>query len=202
MIVRHGYTVDDIHTIARQAVFTDKSGLRFLIDERIDAAQFTITVLLHESVRAPTRPELVRAGWHGSTRYIEDEMRHHGVTRGGGHIRGSYARYWTPAADIPLADRVVDRVALYQIWQCLTERDRSAVAALASESSRVLAARSIGLPAAAFASRLKRARKAFLELWHEGETPSPVWARGSSLGPGRGGAMRKLRDQRGRRMAS
>lgn len=125
--VRHGYTLQDIHDLARQSVVTDRFRLRIHMEERMDAAVCAITVLLYTAAERPQRSDLLYAGSHASIRVVLDEMHHHGINRDrGGSLRQQYVRYWEPAAGDSLEDRVIDRVSLEQIWSQLGPGQREA----------------------------------------------------------------------------
>jgi transposase len=70
---------------------------------------------------------------------------------------------------------VTERLALAQIWPRLHPGHRQVLAALAATGDYGLAAASLGISRSWFISRLSQARKAFLKLWHEHETPSRPW---------------------------
>lgn len=177
--VRHGYTFQDIHDLARQSVATDRFRLRIHMDERMDAAVCAITVLLYTAAERPQRSDLLYAGSHASIRVVLDEMHHHGINRDrGGSLRQQYVRYWEPAAGDSLEDRVIDRMSLAQIWSQLGSGQREALAALAAIGDVGAAADSLGLQYRAFCARIWKGRRRFLELWHEGEAPSGLWAKG------------------------
>lgn len=176
--IRHGYTVQDIHELARQAVATDHFRPRFHMDERMDAAVCAIAVLLYTADERPQRNELLYAGSNASVRVVDDEMHHRGIGRGGSPAQ-QFTRYWEPSASDSLEDRVIDRLSLGQIWSQLSAGQRDALAALAGIGDFETAADSLGLHYRAFQARIWKGRRKFLELWHEGERPSGLWAKGT-----------------------
>jgi hypothetical protein len=92
-----------------------------------------------------------------------------------------------PAAARPASgpeDRVIERIALAQIWPCLRPAHREALLALAAHGDYGLAARALGKPYSTFKADISRARREFLKLWHEGEAPSRPWVRDRRAGPG------------------
>jgi hypothetical protein len=72
---------------------------------------------------------------------------------------------------------VVDHLALAQIWPQLSDLHREALTALATHGQYDLAAASLGVTYQVLILRIRRARAAFKQLWHEGETPSRQWGR-------------------------
>jgi hypothetical protein len=89
----------------------------------------------------------------------------------------AFVRYWTSASAPAHSheDHIVDRLALAQIWTALKPAHRQVLTALAEHEDRRRAERSLNMDPPAFTRALGRARRAFLALWHEGETPSQLW---------------------------
>lgn len=179
--VRHGYSLQDIHDLARQSVASDRFRPRIHMDERMDAAVCAITVLLYSADERPQRNELLYVGSHASISVVLDEMHHHGFNRdaGDGSLRQRFVRYWEPARGDSLEERVVDRLSLEQIWSQLGPGQREALSALAAIGDFQAAADSLGLHYRAFCARIWKGRRRFLQLWHEGECPSGLWAKGT-----------------------
>jgi hypothetical protein len=69
----------------------------------------------------------------------------------------------------------VERRALAEIWAALPAQHRRVLLALAEHGHYAEAAASLGVTQGSYYSLISRARKAFLALWHEGETPSRPW---------------------------
>ncbi len=136
-----------------------------------------------------------RAGlWHVS----RHELRHghtldsltrmaHGLAHDGTEGPGrNFERYWRAVArpaDGP-EERLVERLALAQIWPRLTSASRNALTALAVYDDHQRAAAALGISYKAFVSRISEGRSQFLALWHDGETPSRPWVRDRRAGPG------------------
>jgi hypothetical protein len=186
MELRHGYTLDDLRSIAGRVVRSAWGQLGDQV-ERLEVAWSAIAEALYASEGKPTRRELWHAGIQAMSRYDHDYHHHHGVPTRGTHVGfGSAARfqaYWCLARTIPSPeDGVVERVALAQIWPRLTNGQRRALLALAAIGDYAAAANALGITCSAFRQAVGDARLRFLALWHEGETPSRVWHRDRRVG--------------------
>jgi hypothetical protein len=72
-------------------------------------------------------------------------------------------------------ERATEYLALAQIWARLRPKDRELLAAMAEHEDYAKAAAALGKPRHTYATEIGRARKAFREQWHQGETPSRPW---------------------------
>jgi len=188
----HGYTLSDLHKIVRWAVTHDYIARTDDMEERSDAALCAVVEELSSADTRPARAHLTEVAKKASSRVVNQNMRHHGVdNRKGtfGQARVEFTRFWVHLSGDPLADRVVDVVALNQIWVRLSPGQQCALMALALCDDHAKAAETLGLKAGAYKERLRQARIRFLELWHEGESPSCLWARDRRGQPGRGGRL-------------
>jgi hypothetical protein len=173
-----GYTITDIGNFARSVVSNNRNwwpaGDR---SDQYDAAWHGIAEHLCESPVEPSRLDLLEAGRRALATDVRDTMRHHGARTDGTNNGAGFARYWSWAAfSFPSPENgAVEREAFRQIFATLTERQREAVTALAVHGDYLLAARALGIRPQTFRGLLGRARKDFLALWHEGETPSRPW---------------------------
>lgn len=181
--LRHGYTLSDLHRLTKLAVNTAKGWLAMDYTDLMEAAWFGISEHLVAAEYWPPEHDLVRAGQKAVNALVVDEMHHAGYFKykaGGRLDRGpgsmpAFVKFWfTPAAVSP-ESRIVERVTLTQIWPALTPRQREAFTALAAHGDYMLAAESLGIEPQTFRSLLGRARREFLALWHEHETPSRMW---------------------------
>jgi hypothetical protein len=172
--LRHGYSLRDLDQLARLVIAIDRWD-RGDTQERHDAVLYAITEHLLTVDDRPTPRDLVNLGLAASNRHVAGEMHHHGydpryVDRGSGALPG-YLRYWQTTGHTPWDERLVEHVALAQIWERLTLAQQQAVMALATTGDHQEAADSLGLTLVAFAGRLKKARDRVYALWHEHETP-------------------------------
>lgn len=88
-----------------------------------------------------------------------------------------FLRYWLGTSQ-PVSgpeERATEYLALAQIWARMRPKDRELLAAMAEHEDYAKAAAALGKPRHSYATEIGRARKAFRELWHEGETPSRPW---------------------------
>jgi hypothetical protein len=145
------------------------------VADRYAAILDALTDHLMAADEAPTRGDLIRVGLRASNRHVKQEMHHHGYDPqrsdlGPGTLAG-FQRYWQRSGHSPWDDRLVERLAIHQIWPLLTVAQQQAVMALALTGDHEAAADMLGLTLGAFSGRLKNARRVVYGLWHEHETP-------------------------------
>lgn len=172
--LRHGYTYTDLARYARTALALDRWHTSDTTDRYAAALNAIVETLLTADTR-PSPRDLVDIGVRATNRYVADEMHHRGYDRrnlnaGPGGLP-AYQRYWQHTGHAPWDERLIERIALTQMWPQLTLAQQQAVMALALTGDHAEAALSLGLPRTAFAARLRNARLAIANLWHEHETP-------------------------------
>lgn len=176
-VLRYGYTLDDIHQMTTAALRADRS-LAMDYRDRRDIAWSAIVEHLYASDHYyPTREQLIRVGLQAIYRDITDNYRHRGyegrVAASGYGSAPRFAAYWlglpqvTPSPEV----RIVERVAAEQILPQLKPNESAAVHALAATGDYQAAAAALGISYMALLLRLGRARRRFLDLWHQHETP-------------------------------
>lgn len=174
--VAHGYTLDDLDHVARAAVRIAAAPSRSGAD-RYRVAWDAATFALLEAGRPLARGDLIRAAAAGISAELAVEAKVWGLAVSGKTAQ-RYGMYWLELA-APSASpegRVVESVALTQIWPTLTDAGREALMALAAfDGDQRAAAHALGLNSSAFTVRLSVARRRYLAAWHEGETPPPRW---------------------------
>ncbi|MFC8447597.1 helix-turn-helix domain-containing protein [Kitasatospora sp. NPDC057223] len=191
----HGYSHNDIDRLARQVVSMDpyRTDMGVATSDRYDAVVFAIVEHLATAEHRPSHKELLRAGDRGAHAHVRMECRAHGRQRtslGGGQIAG-FQRYWQSTGRTPMDERVVERLALTQIWPTLTLAQQQAVMALALTDDHAAAAAQLGMSMSSYSARLRNARLRAAALWHEGETPrrpardKRVWNRSAVDSTGR-----------------
>jgi hypothetical protein len=173
-----GYSFRELHQIAARATVYCRWGDRFPFPERFEIAWSGVIDYLAGCEETPESFDLYKAGMRAIGRASERELREHGITRGSDGLRAmpSFDAYWAPRAGAPADAAVVDRLAVWQIWPMLRPLHQMAFLALAAHGDYARAAEAAGYPYATFTSLIGEARAAFLALWHEGETPSRIWA--------------------------
>jgi hypothetical protein len=180
--VRYGYTLGEISRLAGAAVRRDVWHQSLPLAERLDIAWSTIAGHLYACDRKPAPGELIRAAWTALRAETEADWHTHGVNRSASVYDGSqtmpgFARYWnwsarnTPGPE----EKIVERIAFAQIWDALPEKHQILIAALAMNDDYGKAAAALGKARQTYVTQLAAARRAFRELWHEGETPSRHW---------------------------
>jgi len=178
---------DDIHTLRWGYNLSDIQRLAHLARSSVigpapasgayQHAWDGIISALYEATERPEPRDLIIAGSQAATHAHRDDMRHRGIskrTKGTGPRVAMYWSWMSRPSSSP-EGTVVERTALWQIWPRLTESQRDALLALAVHEDHQDAAAALGKSRLTFASQLCRARKRFLDLWHEHEKPSALW---------------------------
>jgi hypothetical protein len=180
--LRHGYTLRAVNEMAEGAVMRGAWYRSLSISERLDTAYGAIIEHLYASDEPPDSNDRFRAAWNAMRRRVEDEWHTHGTSRtssvyDGAETMPSYCRYWSSHAQNTASPeiRVIERVALWQIWRELTPGQQRVLTALAEHDDHRLAATALGYQRGTYSQTLSDARRAFLRLWHQGETPSKPW---------------------------
>lgn len=184
--LRHGYNLADLQRLTRLSIWrVSGGGLDY--HTRHDVAWSAIAEALYAAPDdlPPTPQDLIAAGQSAVARQVREEMHHRGRDRHNpGQVMPMFASYWegmqgrSPSPE----DRVVDKTALWQIWPRLTDREREVLLALAAHENYRAAADALGANPATFNVNVSNARKRFLALWHEGETPSRIWGTDRRVG--------------------
>lgn len=172
-----GYSLRRLDDLAAYAV---RSHLKWWAGhDRADqkqAAWDSITEHLLTAGEQPTERDLIRAGERGINALARNEKRHHGIPHNHLATGERFASYWEWAARCTPSpeESVTDRLAVPQILARLSARQLEAVRALAAYGDYQSAAASMGVSYELFHRHLTDARKRFLSLWLEGETPAKV----------------------------
>jgi hypothetical protein len=183
--LRHGYTLEDLHQLARLAVHTAGAAATDW-HERHDTAWSAIAEEIYGADVPPARHDLIRAGQLAIYRVVSDHQQAHGYykrktigAQAGPASSPNFLAYWWDLSGAQPTQspegRIVERYALAAILPQLTAGQRDTVLALAIHDDYQSAAAALGLTSAAFNSQISKARRRFLALWHEGERPSTVW---------------------------
>ncbi|GLU46537.1 hypothetical protein [Nocardiopsis ansamitocini] len=132
--LRHGFSRHDIDDLAALAASTAQWPGHLDWSTRAETAWSAIAEHLYARDEAPSRRDLVVAGWAA----IGDHARRDNSFRGRawGYGRGAtpnFARFWTVSAGPSPGPEnlVVERTALGQIWAALPQQHRRVLLALA-----------------------------------------------------------------------
>jgi len=207
MELRHGYTLADLQRVARAATLGTRSMLGDFADRYAEAYGAMVEYLYSTDEPMP-EVMLYRAAQDGLHAQAAKDRSYRGIARheGGGTSEPCtaprFAIYWsdlhrsTPSPE----DRIVERLALQQILPTLAPRQRQAVGALAAFGDYRSAAAALGgIADTAYRQALASGRKRFMALWHEGESPSRIWAADRRTGRGLREAMRDRRAKKARK---
>jgi DNA-directed RNA polymerase specialized sigma24 family protein len=177
--LRHGYTLSQVRTLSIVAVRRDSFHQGADFDERLEVAWHAIIEHIYTSPESPHVREVIRAGWRAIGDHVDRGHRFYGRDSHDRYVRttAGFERYWwTVARATPgPEERVTDRVALAQIWPQLRPVHREVLAALAAHDDYGRAAEALGKSRKTFTTLVGQARQAFLDLWHQGESPSRPW---------------------------
>jgi DNA-binding protein Fis len=183
ILLPHGYTMADLHKMTLGAIKEARWRLT-PFDERYEVARFAITERLYdESEPVPQWHDLVHTGKRATTRYLDDYFGEHGQDLKSVVLsdicRPRFCMYWwEQTAPSPSPENyIVDIFAVQQIWPRLTPRNKRILRMLAVYGDYDSAAKALGITRDTFIDNLSQARKQFLRLWHEGESPSRIWGR-------------------------
>lgn len=170
----HGYGLRDIDRLARIAVATDRWDTTDAT-ERYNAVRAALIEHLLTTDTPPARRDLIHLGHRAADQYVAAEMRYRGYDPRrpdlGQAALPNFQRHWQVAARTPWDERLIEDMALTQIWPRLTTAQQQAVIALALTGDHQAAADLLELTLAAFSGRLWKARRQAAALWHEHETP-------------------------------
>jgi hypothetical protein len=184
--LRHGYTLDDLHRLANIAVHADPWHRAMDVVDRLEIAWSAIAEQLYACEERPAEHDLIRDARTAISGDWVKERSAHGVSAGdpyaGRAAAPNYQRFWFATPAPSPENRVVDRIAVQQILPTLRRFEREALLALATFDDYASAERALGIAEKTLPQRVKSAREAFRELWHEGETPSGQWRRDRRVG--------------------
>lgn len=169
--VRHGYSVADLSRIAGVCVrAAARRGVRDL-DEKRSAAMCALVGELHRHDCDPGSSVLLRAAETAISRTLDREWANWGYNAATREPQKGFHPYWHHVAGTPMDEAVAERVAVHQILAALTDRQRQVVHALAETGDRRATAQLLGIDPTTVSAVLGNARRAFMALWLEGETP-------------------------------
>ena len=135
--LRYGYSIADLGKFARLAVDRCRTSTARSETERYDLAWSAIAERLYEPGEEPQPTDLINSGQRAIWDEVSAGLRHdgyhlHRVASGPGTGPG-FRQYWSQTirtAQSP-EDRIVERIALYQIMPMLTPQQRMMITTLA-----------------------------------------------------------------------
>jgi hypothetical protein len=180
--LRHGYTLDHVRSLSIWTVRHDPYHAFADFDERLEVAWHAIIEHLYTCDQPPIPPEVIKAAWRAIGHHLSKDQhfrRGYSNREPGRDATAStgFMRYWLDSGQPASGpeERATEYLALAQIWARLRPKDRELLAAMAEHEDYAKAAAALGKPRHTYATEIGLARKAFRELWHEGETPSRPW---------------------------
>ncbi len=177
--LRHGYSLAGIDKLTMLAVFKDFWHQGMDIGDRRELAWSAIVERLYERQDVPTRHDLISAAQSVISEAVRTDLSTRGISKQNKYGEmPNFWRFWLWHTQPTLGpeELVIDKMALWQIWDELAPRYQRALLALATHDDHNKAAAALGITRSMYNKDLSAARKAFFRLWHEGETPSRLWA--------------------------
>lgn len=173
-VIRYGYTMHDLHRIARIACNANRD-LASDWSDRYDAAWHAVVEHLITADEPPTAHDLAATAKDAIRAWAQSERQTYGRRAGEGRIGDAprFAAYWALAGWTPShEDTVVDRIAVGQIVDTLSPRRRQVLMALATTDGDVpTAAALLGMTPNLLTVTASQARRRLVALWLEHETP-------------------------------
>lgn len=176
MHLRHGYTLADLHRLARKSAGSNRS---MATDHRdlLETAWSAIAEHLYSADDPPSEHDLLAVGRGAIWAIVHDHRTTYGYRDrqwdAGMATAPRFCAYWLGArvAASP-EEAIVERLTLPRLMDALSDPCRAAILALAAhDGDRAAAAAAMGLSRDAFNHRIHAARRTCLRLWLEHETP-------------------------------
>jgi DNA-directed RNA polymerase specialized sigma24 family protein len=173
--LRFGYTLAEVQRFAQSAAANNHT---MAADHRdlVHAAWSAIVDLLYTAQEPPSRHDLATEGRKGIWQLVRDHRQTYGYRdRDPYNGIGSaphFAAYWQMPAEPSHEERFIEQVAVRQVFNALTDRQREVIlAAVAHDGDYLAAAESLGMSRGSFTACLSQARRAAAAWWHAPETP-------------------------------
>src|ERR1700761_5318269 len=119
----HGYSYADIDNVAKLVIRVDRYRKDADAADRYAAIRFAIIEYLATATERPAHQDLVNAGRRGADNHVRAEMHHHGWDprrlEAGSNALPGFQRYWQDSGRMPIDERIVERMALRQVWPAL-----------------------------------------------------------------------------------
>lgn len=182
--IAHGYTVAAASRIAYVAAEGWRRTIAGDLEERRAIALCAIIAELHQHNMDPGISVLMNAAQAAVQREQDRDWSNRGINTNPWKYDRTYQvgfqRYWCAGARTPMDEAIAERIGCRQILAAMSERQQQTLHALAvCNGDPKAAALLLGIKPNGVTSNLRNARAAFLELWHEHETPPAInWRRG------------------------
>lgn len=177
--LRWGFSLRQVN---RLVVFGVKWAVRYQRHDfgyRAEIAWFAMVEHLYAAATPLRVAELINVAWRAVSRQLRQDERHCGTSMNDPYAgpAAGFERYWrgVTASGPGVEEAVVERAALGQIVKRLSGWQRATLDVLAAHGNDHAAAAALGTTLGGFHTRLYKARRAFLALWHQGETPLRRW---------------------------
>jgi hypothetical protein len=175
MVTLHGWTLPEIHAIARSAALSN----RWLVSDfavRYEAAWDGIVDELLAAAERPSWHDLAAAGKGAVSRTLLKDFCHtYGVAdrdlMAGIGSAPRFAAYWFERDGEGFDERVTERIALRQVMAAVGPRHAGFLEALAAAPDMRSAAEALGIPRSSLSTYVSQARDAFEALWYWPEAP-------------------------------
>lgn len=179
--LRWGYTLADLERVGRSAAATTRAMAGDYEDRYAEAFGAAAEALYSAGSWIPEHV-LFRAAQDALFDQGRKERSYRGCAYKHGEGWGEnssgprFVTYWSNVHRVTGSpeDGIVERLALGQILPTLTARQQEVIGALAAFDDHATARAALG-DLSCYATHVANARKRFLALWHEGETPSRPW---------------------------
>lgn len=172
--VRHGYTMADVHRLAKGAA-NGSRGMAADYSDLYETAWHAIVEALLITSHWPSSHDLAIAGRNAIRATVYSDRLAYGYRNrdayAGAGSAPRFARYWGQGTPATFADGIVESIAVRQISDALEPRDRRILEALAAAGDYALAAELLDLNPSTFRYQVVGARRRWLDLWLDGETP-------------------------------
>jgi hypothetical protein len=172
--LRWGYNLADVDRLTRLSLYRWNTHLDWRT--RYELAWSAIAEALYAAAERPVPEALMHAAQDAIGSHVDADCRAHGWDREFHRPAPRFAVYWDGQRhDRDPHEGLIERLALWQIWEELTPASRRAILALAATGTQQAAAASLGVSLSGFKHALERGRRQFFALWLEHETPSGCW---------------------------
>ena len=156
--------LEDLREIDRMAQWCVSRNLAWVNDPReaLDEARSAILEKVAESAAGAevTKQDLVVAGKQAIRRMVKADNKGDGVNA---------TTYWTPAASDPMDERIIERIALDEVFSSLSDDGQELLLTFVAHGDSHAAAEHMGITPIALMKRLRLVRESFFRKWFDWE---------------------------------